>query len=231
MAVVGTKGFECIEIDPWSIDFDSTATGSRKDYVSEHLKRYCAKLDQLPAVYVQIRDNRLNLTGGGVYLLMARELGRDRIRAFIRGTTFDELKEKNVPGVIASVSHEALTEEIEQKVVNAWYVICFNRVLLSQEVIEIESRLSEFLRESLPDALSGYIPNRIEMVFDASGPCFRLLGSIINGQMIFFECLLILAPQLRRSRLIKEGVMTHYCLGTPDHARLVYTGCTESVIT
>src|SRR3954469_5616607 len=106
---IKSMSYQFIEVSPADILIDRSAVERDDGFEYEHLKRYCSKFTPLPAVTVRLGEGRLIAVRGQKYLSIARELGRDRIRAVLQDTTFDELQKQGVPGLL-SVVPKALLE-------------------------------------------------------------------------------------------------------------------------
>jgi hypothetical protein len=166
--------YQFIEVSPRDVVLDRSAVERDDGFVYEHLKRYCSKFAPLPAITVKLAEGRLITVRGHKYLSIALELGHDRIRAVLQGTTFDELRKQGVPGLLSAVPNASLESEQNTAVITGWHIFFFKSTPSSEVAARIEARFRSFLKQSLPAVLGADVEIFIEVRFDFSGPCLEL---------------------------------------------------------
>jgi hypothetical protein len=166
--------FQFIEVSPADVRLDRSEVERDDGFVYSHLKRYCSKFTPLPAITVKVNEGRLVAVRGHKYLSIARELGHDRIRAVLQGTTFKELRKQGVRGLVSLISNNLLDEEQRTDVVTGWHIFFFKSKPPPEIAAEIEARFKRFLSESLQSALREGVQVLIESHFDLSGPCLEI---------------------------------------------------------
>jgi len=166
--------FQVVELAPSEVAHDRSILDNDDGFVYEHLKRYCSKFSSLPALTVILAEGKLTAVRGHRYLSIAQELGYDRIRAVLQGTTFDELRKLAIPGLLSLVPENLLASEQEAEVVVGWHVFFFATAPKADIVNEIDARFRGFLNQSLPAILGDKMEIAIESCFDLLGPCFEI---------------------------------------------------------
>lgn len=172
--IINFMSYQFIEVSPRDVVIDRSASDRDDGFVYEHLKRYCSMFTPLPAITVNLADGRLVTVRGHKYLSIALELGHDRIRAVLQGTTFDELRKQGVPGLLSVVPKAVLEGEQNTVVINGWHIFFFKSTPSPEVAARIEARFRSFLKQSLPAVLGGEAEIFIEARFDFSGPCLEL---------------------------------------------------------
>lgn len=165
---------EVVEVSLADLVFPGIIDKSTSGFVYEHLKHYCSKFRPLPAITVSSDGKRLIIAGRHLYALIARDLGDDRIRAILKGTTFEELQEQDVPGLLARVPNEVLERELRDDVPNHWHVFFFKSQPDEKIITQIDSRFRSFLNQSLPAMITNTDNLQILSNFDAIGPYFEI---------------------------------------------------------
>jgi hypothetical protein len=157
------------DLVPFSV---SISSDSRVIY--EHLKYYCSKFKPLPAIAVQLDGDRLRIVDRHAYASIARDLGVERIRAVLVGTTLEELEQKSIRNVPVLVPRETLDSELRCEAVAAWHVLFFGTVPAAEIVAEIDRRFRLFLKHSLAPLIGDEGSSDISSEFKPSGPCFEI---------------------------------------------------------
>jgi hypothetical protein len=167
--------FQFIEVSASAVDLNPGQINSENDgFVYEHLRHFLSKSVCLPAIAVKAADGVLVSVARHKYLAIARELGRERIRAVLEGETFEELKAKGVPGLLSVVSKEVLEAELADEAPVGWHVFFFKSRPAPETAALIEARFRGFLIESLPGTLPEGVRVLVESHFDFSGPCLEI---------------------------------------------------------
>ena len=107
-------------------------------FVFEHLVHYfskLSKLEQLPAISIEIREGKAVVVRGHIYLLAARALGRDEIRAVVMGKPTAEEVRLLVVRTNARILDWGAIQAEEDRDPNpmAWHVFYFERALSAAE--------------------------------------------------------------------------------------------------
>ena len=163
--------FQFIEVDPAEVQMNQEDLELDDGYVYEHLKRQHLTTPNLPAIKVEVEGHTLRAVGGHKYLAIARDLGRERIRAVIHNTTFEDLKNARVRGLLRAIPNDELANETYER---SQHVIFFKSRPSENLAKSITDRFRTFLNESLPEVLPTNQKIEIESNFDLSGPCLEL---------------------------------------------------------
>lgn len=123
-----------VPVDAVSID-ENRSPDNDERHILEHLVRYCAKFDPLPAITVVLDGMTARVVRGHKYLLAARTLGRRTIQAVIAGAPPPEqLKSFLLQANGKELDWEAIRSAEEQEpVLTGWHVFFFARPLTGQE--------------------------------------------------------------------------------------------------
>lgn len=115
-------------------------------FVIDHLVYYCSKFDPLPAIRLLVTPEGLQVTGGHVYVDVARRLGRQRIRAIIDPES--DPREVDALGRSANVDEvDWRSEETERVSVRAHlrlHVVFFGRPLDDSEPNDFFSLVEQY---------------------------------------------------------------------------------------
>ena len=165
--------FQFIEVDPAEVQMNQEDLELDDGYVYEHLKRQHLTTPNLPAIKVEVEGHTLRAVGGHKYLAIARDLGRERIRALIHNTTFEDLKNARVRGLLRAIPNDEFESELIV-VASDVHVIFFKTQPTEKLADLIRERFQTFLNDSLPEVLPPGTRIEIESNFDLSGPCLEL---------------------------------------------------------
>lgn len=117
-------------------------------HILEHLLRYCAKFDPMPAITVSVESGVVTVVRGHKYLIVARKLGRQLIRAVIMSSPSSEAVKVLLarPDVTVLDWKSIKTREAEEPNPKIWHVFFFARSLSANEQRDFSGRVAELFR-------------------------------------------------------------------------------------
>lgn len=143
-----------LNIDEVSIDKSLLPNQEETSFIYEHLRHYCSKFYPLPTITVRVCAESVFVVRGYQYLLIARELGHQQIRAVIDKSS----PEKYVQRFLGKASVSQLDWQVVRKEENDrllgyfWYVFFFEKPLNQQKKTIFEDTIVNFFRQiKLPD--------------------------------------------------------------------------------
>lgn len=129
-------------------------------FVYEHLRHYCSKFYPLPTISVRVYPESVVVTRGHFYLLIAKELGSQRIRAVIDSVSPEDLVAKFLqkPSVI-QLDWKAIRQEESNNLYGYnWYVFFFetplntnNKNFFEDEVVKFFTKINFSEWAEVPD--------------------------------------------------------------------------------
>ena len=126
---------------------DSRFVDHDESLVQEHLTYYCSKFEPLPAITIRARSDAAYVIRGHKYLVAARSLGRERMRAVIDSSSDPHAVERLTAR--ADIRRLDLTEiekeEARDPVPLAWHVVFFIRPLSSAERADFDQAIVRLL--------------------------------------------------------------------------------------
>jgi hypothetical protein len=120
-----------------------------------------------PAVHVKLENGRLILVSGSFYWQIARELGKDKIRAIVGFNNAEPDSLENLPPGARRIPDEEIRDELTLPVVHGWHVYFFDGPLNEAECEIFRRKVCGFF-ENLETPLIEKGANR---VFSCDFPC------------------------------------------------------------
>jgi len=140
----------------------------------DHLIRYCARFEPLPAITLAVEGNTAMVVRGHKYLLAARALGRPTIRAVIS----PPIESAAVQAFLARADVETLdwerikADEASDPTPLGWQVFFFERALSPDEKADFDRRARGLFAGTEP---------QVEVLHDDDGPVAELLAPVPVG--------------------------------------------------
>ncbi|WP_394847658.1 hypothetical protein LZC95_09365 [Pendulispora brunnea] len=144
-------------------------------FIFDHLVRYCATFDPLPAITVRVDGDVAIVSRGHKYLRAARALGRSTVRAVIASApTNSNVRAFLVREDVRTLDWDTLRRKEEEEAnPKGWHVLFFERPLSDLEREDLEERVG---------ALFGV--GEVQILYDDAGPCaeFEAITPILDPE-------------------------------------------------
>lgn len=145
-----------VQLPVAAVSIDETISPDRDDsLILEHLVRYCAKFDPLPAITIAIERDAARVIRGHKYLIVARMLGRATIRAVVASPPSSvDVKQFTARRDVTVLDWEAIkAKEGEDRNPSGWHVFFFERPLSIEEKRTFERATRELFADPTIDVL------------------------------------------------------------------------------
>jgi hypothetical protein len=108
---------------------------SYKDsFIYDHLRYYCSKGQSVPTITIKVCSDSVIVTRGHYYLLIAKELGYEKIQAVVDQNLSRDIESFLNSPYIVQVNWKTLRQNEDQKLLGyVWYVFFFKRNLSQSE--------------------------------------------------------------------------------------------------
>jgi hypothetical protein len=159
-----------VQIPPELAYIDEARSPDRdRHYIFDHLLRYLAKFDPLPAIGIEIEQGKGRVVRGHKYLTAARILGRGTVRAVIVSPpTSEDVQQFLARPEVTVLDWEAIrAKEDEERNPRGWQIFYFERPLSDAEKRAFDSAVRE-LHEG----------QTIDILHDDSGPVAEFEANI-----------------------------------------------------
>jgi len=137
-------GILLVEVPVAAVTLDDAFPDGDHSHILEHLVRYCATFDTLPAIDISIDGNVARVTRNHKYLIAARLLGRPTIRAVVTSPpSRDDVKRFVSRDDVIVLDWEAIkAKEALDRTPKGWHVFFFERSLSAEDkrIFEEETR-------------------------------------------------------------------------------------------
>jgi hypothetical protein len=140
-----------VELNTYEILIDKSLFPDKQEnsFIYEHLKYYLSKSNTLPTISVKVYGAEVLLIGRFEYLLIARDLGYQRIRAII--DTYSSEDDLQVflrkPSVVKLDWKSALMEGSDTLAEYVWLVFFFQKQLKQEECQIFENQVVNFFEQ------------------------------------------------------------------------------------
>jgi hypothetical protein len=138
-----------LNTDNISINEDLFPDREKNKYILEHLRHYCSKFYPLPTIAIKVCNEGVFVVRGHQYLLIAKELKHQRIRAIIDKSSLDNDVQifLQKPSVVQLDWEVAKMEGRDELVEYTWYVFFFEKQLNQEERQIFEEQIVEFFKD------------------------------------------------------------------------------------
>jgi hypothetical protein len=165
-----------VELDPNDISVDEILFPNKQtdEFIYEHLLHYYSRLDQLPTIEVIVCANSIVGTSGHIYLIIAKKLQYQRIRAFINPSSPAFLVSNLLQRASVSRLDWNMLMENKNKVLVGffWYIFFFEKSLGYKNRVAFEEEIVEFFRKIMLPTWAEVPNNRIKNLnYPYSGQC------------------------------------------------------------
>jgi phage pi2 protein 07 len=138
-----------IDTDEILVDEDRFPNLHKESFIYEHLRYYFSKSHALPTIEIKLCDDKVFVTYGHYYLLIARDLQFRRIRAIInRNSSSNSITKLLQQPSIAQLDWEKVNrEESDEFLAYIWVVIFFEEPLISEQKALFEGQVVNFFKK------------------------------------------------------------------------------------
>ncbi|BBD70416.1 hypothetical protein NIES4072_67820 [Nostoc commune NIES-4072] len=140
-----------IEVNPddISINEDIFPNTEKNGFIFEHLRYYCSKFYSLPTITIKVCAEGVFVVHGHQYLLIAKELKHQHIRAIVDNSSSDKYVQSFLkkPFVVQLDWEVARIEGNDELVEYTWYVFFFKKQLNQEEKKLFEEHIVEFFKQ------------------------------------------------------------------------------------